>query len=173
MNLRFQFDTDHIDWQKVADTLKTVGMASHPSDVHERAFNNSHTAVFVFDDADLIGFGRVLSDGEYQAALYDVAVLPSYQGKGIGKMIVQKIMERIPTCNVILYASPGKEVFYEKENFRRMKTGMARFINAEKMTNNGFTEWGYFEQILENTEGGASIKHLLFWVDKKVRARND
>jgi ribosomal protein S18 acetylase RimI-like enzyme len=82
----------------------------------------------------------VISDGEYQAAMYDVAVNPSYQGKGIGKMIVQKIMEQIPNCNVILYASPGKEVFYEKENFRRMKTGMARFINADRMKNNGFTE---------------------------------
>jgi ribosomal protein S18 acetylase RimI-like enzyme len=140
MNLRFQFDTTHIDWDKVVDTLKIVNMAYSTPDVHERAFNKSHTVIFVFDDTDLIGFGRVISDGEYQAAMYDVAVLPSYQGKGIGKMIVQKIMERIPNCNVILYASPGKEVFYEKENFRRMKTGMARFINAERMKNNGFTE---------------------------------
>jgi ribosomal protein S18 acetylase RimI-like enzyme len=140
MNLRFQFDTTHIDWDKVVDTLKTVNMAYRTPDVHERAFNKSHTVVFVFDDADLIGFGRVISDGEYQAAMYDVAVNPSYQGKGIGKMIVQKIMEQIPNCNVILYASPGKEVFYEKENFRRMKTGMARFINADRMKNNGFTE---------------------------------
>jgi ribosomal protein S18 acetylase RimI-like enzyme len=140
MNLRFQFDTTHIDWDKVVDTLKIVNMAYSTPDVHERAFNKSHTVVFVFSDTDLIGFGRVISDGEYQAAMYDVAVLPSYQGKGIGKMIVQKIMEKIPHCNVILYASPGKEVFYEKESFRRMKTGMARFINAERMKNNGFTE---------------------------------
>jgi ribosomal protein S18 acetylase RimI-like enzyme len=140
MNLRFQFDTANIDWDKVVDTLKMVNMAYRTPDVHERAFNKSHSVIFVFDDADLIGFGRVISDGEYQAAMYDVAVNPSYQGKGIGKMIVQKIMEKIPTCNVILYASPGKEVFYEKENFRRMKTGMARFINGERMKNNGFTE---------------------------------
>jgi len=30
--------------------------------------------------------------------------------------------------------------FYEKENFKRMKTGMALFINGKKMKDKGFTE---------------------------------
>jgi len=63
-----------------------------------------------------------------------------WQGKGIGKKIIQTIVENIPNCNFILYASPGKEKFYEKENFKRMKTGMAFFINGERMQRNGFTE---------------------------------
>jgi len=67
-------------------------------------------------------------------------VLPSYQGKGIGKMILQSIVKNIPNCSFILYASPGKENFYEKENFKRMKTGMALFADCERMQENGFTE---------------------------------
>ncbi len=81
-----------------------------------------------------------LTFGEYQAAIYDVAVTPSYQGKGIGKTIVRAIVGNIPNCNSILYASPGKEAFYEKEGFRKMKTGMALFVDAEKMKDKGFTE---------------------------------
>lgn len=46
-------------------------------------------------------------DGEYQAAIYDVAVLPNNQGKGIGKLIIQTIVKNIPHCNFILYAFPG------------------------------------------------------------------
>ena len=70
----------------------------------------------MFDGSEMIGFGRALSDGAYQAAIYDVAVLPAYQGKGIGKLIVEKLIERCPDCNYILYSSPGKEIFYQKMN---------------------------------------------------------
>jgi len=140
MNLRLQFDTKNINWNLIVDILQEVGMAYHTSEIHERAFNNSYTVVFVFDEDILVGFGRAISDGEYQAALYDIAVLPSYQGKGIGKIIIQAIVKNTPNCNFILYASSGKEKFYEKENFKRMKTGMALFINGKKMKDKGFTE---------------------------------
>ena len=49
-------------------------------------------------------------------------------------------MEHNATCNFILYASIGKEPFYEKEKYRKMKTGMALFQNMEKMKEKGFTE---------------------------------
>ena len=140
MNLRLQLDTANINWDLVVEILQSVGMAYHTDETHKRAFSNSQVVVFVFDEENLVGFGRAISDGEYQAAIYDVAVLPDYQGKGIGKMIIQTIVEKIPNCNFILYASPGKERFYEKENFKRMKTGMALFINGERMQRNGFTE---------------------------------
>ncbi len=140
MNLRLQFDTENIDWNLIADILRQVGMAYHTGEIHKRAFDNSYTVVFVFDEEMLVGFGRAISDGEYQAAIYDVAVLPNYQGKGIGRIIVQAIVERTPNCNFILYASPGKEKFYEKENFKRMKTGMALFVDGKRMQERGFTE---------------------------------
>ena len=140
MNLRLQIDTANIYWDLVVEILQKAGMAYYTAEIHKRAFSNSQVVVFVFDEENLVGFGRAISDGEYQAAIYDVAVLPDCQGKGIGKMIIQTIVEKIPNCNFILYASPGKEQFYEKENFKRMKTGMALFINSERMQRNGFTE---------------------------------
>ena len=140
MNLRLQIDTANINWDLVVEILQKAGMAYYTAEIHKRAFSNSQVVVFVFDKENLVGFGRAISDGEYQAAIYDVAVIPDFQGKGIGKMIIQTIVEKIPNCNFILYASPGKETFYEKENFKRMKTGMALFINSERMQRNGFTE---------------------------------
>ena len=115
-------------------------MAYHEPDVHRKAFEASHTTVFVYQTDQLIGFGRAISDDAYQAAIYDCAVLPEYQGKGIGKIIMQNILSRISHCNIILYASPGKEGFYEKQGFRKMKTGMARFIRDASMRDRGFTE---------------------------------
>ena len=140
MNIKIQNDCSNIDWNYITNTLKAVGMAYFDAEMHKKAFENSHTVVFVFDEDKLIGFGRAISDGAYQAAIYDVAVLPEYQGKGIGRLIVENIIKNIPNCNFILYAAPGKEKFYEKLNFRRMKTGMALFRNADLLRSKGFTE---------------------------------
>ena len=140
MNIRIQTDTENIDWEKVVEILREAGMASHTPEKHERAFTNSYTVAFAFDEDVLVGFGRAISDGEYQAAIYDVAVLPAYQGKGIGNMIVQTILKNTPDCNFILYASPGKETFYEKQDFKHMMTGMALFGDSKRMQEKGFTE---------------------------------
>ena len=96
--------------------------------------------MFVYDDQQLIGFGRAISDGLIQAAIYDVAVLPAYQFHGIGKQIIEKIVASLHGCNFISYASPDKELFYKKLKFRRMKTGMALFVKTEIMSTGGFTE---------------------------------
>ena len=138
MELKIITDCSAIDWQDIANSLKKVGMAYHEPAVHRRAFEASHTTVFVYENSLLLGFGRAISDGEYQGAIYDVAVLPDAQGKGIGKIIIQTILDKLPTCNLILYATPGMEGFYKKLGFRLMTTGMAVFTNPQAMEK--FTE---------------------------------
>jgi GNAT superfamily N-acetyltransferase len=133
MGLKIITDCSGIDWHTVANSLKRVGMAYHEPEVHRRAFEASHTTVFVYEESQLIGFGRALSDGQYQGAIYDVAVLPEFQGEGVGKVIIQTIMEQLPNCNIILYATPGMEGFYKKIGFRAMKTGMALFTTPQAM----------------------------------------
>lgn len=140
MNIRIQNNCLDIDWSYISDVLRDVGMAYFQGEIHKKAFENSYAVIFVFDDDKLIGFGRAISDGVYQSAIYDIAVLSEYEGKGIGRIIIENILKIIPEYNVILYASPGKEKFYEKFNFRKMKTGMSLLLNAEKMQIRGFTE---------------------------------
>ena len=140
MKINVQQNCLNIDWNLVPQILELVGMGFHEASLHQKAFENSSSVIFIYDESKLIGFGRAISDGAYQAAIYDVAVLPEYQGKGIGKLIVDKIVTSLPGFNFILYASPGKELFYEKQNFRKLKTGMGLFINAERMKNKGMIE---------------------------------
>lgn len=140
MKFDTRFDCSEVDWNSVAEMLKRVGMAYCEPEVHKEAFENSHTTVFVYRGGGLVGFGRAISDGAYQAAVYDVAVVPELQGKGIGTSIMKSIRSRLPQCNFILYASPGKEDFYRKLGWRKMKTGMAFFRDAEQKAKTGFTE---------------------------------
>ncbi len=140
MKLQIKHDCSGVNWQAVRDILKSVGMGHHAPEVHRKAFEASHTTVFVYDAEKLVGFGRAISDGAYQSAVYDCAVVEAYQGQGLGRLIMEHIMARLPDGNIILYASPGKEGYYKKHGFRRMKTGMALFRDSERMRNRGFTE---------------------------------
>jgi GNAT superfamily N-acetyltransferase len=140
MKIEVKYDCQNIDWEKVSEILKSVGMTYYSPEKHKAAFESSYCTIFLYDNDRLVGFGRAISDRAYQAAVYDCAVVEEYQGHGFGKLIMQEILSKLPACNVILYASPGKEAFYEKQGFKRMKTGMACFINREYMAKRGFTE---------------------------------
>jgi len=140
MEVEIRYDSFGTNWEMVTDVLKRAGMRYYDPDVHRRAFEASHTTVFAYCDGRLIGVGRAISDGCYQAAVYDIAVIPEFQGKGIGKTIIKSILSRLSQCNIILYASPGKEDFYKTFGFRKMKTAMAIFVRADIMTERGFTE---------------------------------
>lgn len=140
MQIDIKHDCSETDWKAVSETLKAVNMTYHEPEMHKKAFEASHTTVFVYHTDKLIGFGRAISDGVYQAAVYDCAVLPEFQGKGVGKIIMSAILSKLSHCNIILYASPGKEGFYLGQEFRKMKTGMARFLKSTLKKEQGFTE---------------------------------
>jgi ribosomal protein S18 acetylase RimI-like enzyme len=133
-------DCSGVDWSAVPALLELVGMAYHAPEKHKMAFENSRAVVFAYQGGRLIGFGRAISDGVCQAALYDVAVVPEWQKKGLGAEMVRGLIARLPGCNVLLYAAPGKEGFYSKLGFRRMLTGMALFRDPERMAARGFIE---------------------------------
>jgi GNAT superfamily N-acetyltransferase len=140
VGVELKFDCAGVDWKFVSATLKRVGMASRAPELHRKAFAASAVVVFAYAEGKPVGFGRAISDGAYQAAVYEMAVVPEFQKQGIGAQIMQAILDRLPGCNVILYASPGKEDFYRKLGFRKMKTGLAFFQNAAEMADKGFTE---------------------------------
>ena len=140
MDITVTYDCARVNWQTIPEILKSVGMAYHAPEKHKQAFEGSYANVFLYNADQLVGFGRAISDGACQAALYDCAVAVEFQGKGLGKMIIESLLAKLSDCNVILYASPGKEGFYEKQGFRKMKTGMAKFIHCQSMIDRGFTE---------------------------------
>lgn len=140
MEISYSTSSDAVDWQRVKEILKTVGMGHHSARIHQKAFEASHTTVFARSGDQLVGFGRAISDGQYQAAIYDCAVAPEFQGRGIGSEIIRLVVAQLTHCNIILYASPGREGFYGKHGFARMKTGMALFLDMDAKRRGGFIE---------------------------------
>lgn len=126
--LSFSTTLEAVDWEEAAELFSRAPLGSQRRDPYKmkRAFEASYAVVVVCDSDKLVGMGRALCDGEYQAAIYDMVVLPEYQGKGIGKKIIEKLCEQLPVENIILYSVPGRENFYMKCGFRKMCTAMAR-----------------------------------------------
>lgn len=81
-----------------------------------------NSAVFVgaFDKKKMIGMGRALSDRVSDAYIQDVAVLTPYRGRGIGKKIIQMLVDELRKKGVDwigLVAEPGTTRFYQELGF--------------------------------------------------------
>ena len=86
----------------------------------DRALKNSWYTYSVYDADQLIGFGRIICDGIVHALILDLIVLPEYQGEGIGKMILNKLVDKCKmheVRDIQLFSAKGKEGFYKKSGF--------------------------------------------------------
>jgi aralkylamine N-acetyltransferase len=124
MKVRLQKGTAGIDFRDVAGLVEAVGWGVRDPAQLERGFAKSSTA-FAFDGETLVGMGRCIADGEYYATIWDMIIKPEYQGKGIGRQIMDKLMEGLEKMEFIaLTSTPGNEPFYKKFGFRPQKTAM-------------------------------------------------
>ena len=141
VDISLSTNIDGISWGELARVfeLAPLGKKRDPASL-EVAFRNSLQRVFAFDGSVLVGAGRALSDGVWRAAIYDVAVLPEYQGKGIGSRIIQHLVQNAKVDVVMLYSVPGKEKFYEQFGFRKMKTAMVITPNEDEARIRGLIE---------------------------------
>lgn len=138
MNLVWITTATDIDWNTLAELYKLAPLGDkRPADL-QTVFANSAFKYFVFDGQKLVGAGRALADGVDCAYLCDIAIHPQYQGKGLGKAIVHKLLE---ACRghkkIILYAAVGKETFYQSLGFKPMRTAMAIFLAQEQAIASG------------------------------------
>ncbi len=114
-----------IDWDAVSRIFEAIGWGRRPKDKLATAFSRSRGVRFAWEGERLAGFARALTDGEYYALISDVVVLPEFQGRGVGRMLVEALLEELgPLLFICLTSAPGKEDFYHRLGFRRQKTGM-------------------------------------------------
>jgi citrate lyase synthetase len=133
------FDDTGIDWNELSRLYKAAPLGNKKPEDLKISFSNSRYKCFIFENGEIVGVGRAFADGVDCSCICDVAVHPSCQGSGLGKSIVKKLVElSAGHRKIILYAKPGKEGFYHKLGFRRMKTAMAIFKNQEQAVESGF-----------------------------------
>lgn len=77
-------------------------------------------STFVFSawvDGQLIGCVRALSDLHFRSILYDLVVLPAFQGKGIGTELVRRCLAACESSEWLVQTDQAKG-FYERMGFQ-------------------------------------------------------
>jgi len=81
-------------------------------------FINSTLVISAWENGRLIGVVRVLSDKMFRSIIYDLIVLPEYQGKGIGKELVKRCIEHYPNSEWLVQTTTKIYNYYEKLGFK-------------------------------------------------------
>lgn len=129
-----------IDWEHLAIVFAQAPLGVREPARLQQVFRNSQVRCFAYDGDLLIGAGRAITDWLSYAVIFDVVLFQAYQGRGIGTEIVGYLAQRAQAKNVLLHAVPGKEGFYTKLGYRKMKTAMGLFAEPERQRQLGYIE---------------------------------
>lgn len=96
-----------------------------------KALQNSHGLVSAWDGDVLIGLGNAITDGYLVVYYPHLLVLPSYQGKGVGHGLMQRIMSFYEGFHMQILVADGQAIdFYKKVGFERAGKSESMWIYA-------------------------------------------
>lgn len=108
---------------------EAVGWGQVNTDMTAGSLAGSVYGVVASHQGQITGMGRIVGDGQMYFYIQDVAVLPEFQGRGIGEAIIEHLLGYIQAHSrssafVGLFASHGNDSFYERYGFRNHAPGM-------------------------------------------------
>ena len=102
----------------------SVGWGAYDNEITKKALDNTFYSISIYDDDNIIGYGRLIGDSICFLYVQDIMVKPEYQGKQIGSLIMNNLLKKVneikkenPDLRVYLGASKNREKFYEKFGF--------------------------------------------------------
>ncbi|WP_375162859.1 GNAT family N-acetyltransferase [Rossellomorea sp. SC111] len=130
MNVKLlnHFEPDRLN--EMREVYHSVGWFKHTNEVVSKIFLRSDIVSLAVLEGRIVGVGRALTDGIFNATIYDVVVHRDYQRKGIATLIMKDLLEQLADVScVLLISTTGNEAFYRKHGMKSLKTGMARYLN--------------------------------------------
>lgn len=119
--LSHQREIDLIELESLCDA---VGWSRRPLRRVRKALQHSLLRVGLWRHDPrlprLVGFARCTGDGVVEATVWDVAVHPLYQGVGLGKQLMDYVIEQLRhqgVDRVSLFADPDVVGFYEAQGW--------------------------------------------------------
>src|SRR4029450_3132694 len=84
---------DKVDWDEMSELYRIAPLGIKSGDWLKTAYSNSMFKSLAFDDERIIAAGRAVADGVDCSYLCDIVVHPSYQGSGLGKELIQRLVD--------------------------------------------------------------------------------
>lgn len=116
-----------IDWWALANVMAAANLFDRKAFDIARAFHGSYASVFVHQGDEIVAAARATSDGVYYATVFDVVVAPQHQGHGVGRMLMEGLLAKLPFERIFLTSVFGKEEFYAKFGFLRQTNAMGLY----------------------------------------------
>lgn len=126
--IRYTYDLTGIDATKLQGFF--VGWPNPPScETHLKILEKSAEIVLAIDEStgSVVGFINAISDGIMAAYIPLLEVLPEYKGRGIGKELVRRMLERLEGLYVVdLMCDEELQPFYERFGMKKANGMMIR-----------------------------------------------
>lgn len=129
MNIAYK-ETRDISLQSIIQLYKANqwSSANKPEELYQ-ALMNSHSLVSAWDGDTLVGIANTLSDGFLVVYYPHMLILPEYQGKGIGREIMKRLVEKYKSFHMQILVSDGETIdFYEKCGFKKASNTQSMWI---------------------------------------------
>ena len=116
------------DYKLVRQFLAEVGWQHRVGDPEQfrRMMEKTDRTVVAWDDSRVVGFARALCDGVSNGYISMVAVAPDLRGQGIGRALVECLIEDDPNITWVLRAGRASGGFWKKIGFTGSKLAMER-----------------------------------------------
>ncbi|MFP3898310.1 MAG: GNAT family N-acetyltransferase [Dehalococcoidia bacterium] len=114
-----------------------AGWPAHPDpQTHLEILRRSHIVWLAFDHDRCVGFVNALSDGAFCASIPLLEVLPGYQGRGIGKELMTRMLESLSDMYAIdVVCDEAVAPFYDKLGFSRCVGMVKRDYGNQNVAN--------------------------------------
>ncbi len=94
-----------------------VGFRVRPAEVVAGSLAHSTAYVTARDGERLVGIGRLLSDRHVLGYINGMVVHPEYQGHGIGRRILELLMEEARDLEMLFLYTDTADDFYRRHGF--------------------------------------------------------
>lgn len=140
------------------DLRKLAGLTPPPLEPIAKSLANSFACFLAYERKHMlndttpgpeqtpVAMGRLLGDGALFLQLCDVAVHPAHQRKGLGKRVMQMLVDYVdkhaPHAYVSLVAEPAGQKLYAQYGFKDVKPSIGMFRMRGKRVQDEVVEEG-------------------------------
>lgn len=131
MNITYK-DTHDFTAEQLKDLFLSVDWSSgHYPEKLTTAMKNFETVYSAWDGEKLVGMICAMDDGVMTAYVHYLLIRPEYQGKAIGRRLVEMIKEKYADyLRIVCIAYDTELSFYENCGFKKSEVSSPMFITS-------------------------------------------